>query len=189
MATMAGRSGTAVPSVALQWIVHNSISSNAELSILSNVSRAWRNAVVECLVDDAVDDKPRLQTQFSCSRLLVPSWIRQFCESSLKDPSLRQPTEERINEDEDEDRDTYCVAWFHPDGIQSKYVLPANSNPAAVDEVRLLVQWDGFSDAIDVLSPFGYSYSFLQVSIIALDLVHSVNDIYECRLRLPFVLC
>ena len=165
---MAGRSGTAVPSVALQWIVHNSISSNTELSTLSNVSRAWRNVVVECLVDDVVDDKPRLQTKFTFSRLLVPSWIRQFCASSLNDPSPIQTTEQNIDDDEDEDLDSYCVAWFHPDGIQSKYVQPANSNPAAVDEVRLLVQWDGFSDAIDVLSPFGYTHSFLQVSNVGL---------------------
>lgn len=175
---MEGRSSeNPVPSVAVRWIVCNSISSNAELAILSNISRAWRDVVVECLVDTVVEDKPILQPSPSFSRLLVPSWIRQFCASSSNTVKANHDIINQGNE-EKEDHDTYCVAWFHPNGIQSKHVQPANSNPAAVDAVRLLVQWDGFSEAIDILSPFGYSKSFLQVSI-AVSLVYSVHGIYE----------
>ena len=174
---MEGRSSeNPVPSVALRWIVCNSTSSNAELAILSNISRAWRDVVVDCLIDTVVEDKPTLQPAPSFSRLLVPSWIRQFYMSSSN--TVKANHEVSQDNEEEEDHDTYCVAWFHPNGIQSKHVQPANSNPAAVDAVRLLVQWDGFSEAIDILSPFGYSKSFLQVSIVV-SLVYSVGGIYE----------
>ncbi|OEU20741.1 hypothetical protein FRACYDRAFT_234372 [Fragilariopsis cylindrus CCMP1102] len=79
-----------IPLPCLVWIVYNA-STNVELATLSNVSHSWREIVVQCI-------------------------IRAVGEG-----------EEEEEEEEEEGRrqrqieeETYCVAWFHPDGIKFK---------------------------------------------------------------------
>ena len=167
-------SGQSVPSVAIRWAVHNT-NTNVELASLSNVSRRWREIVAECVVEtgslDSNDKRtpaPLLPSGFT--RLLLPSLIRYFCasHSNRRPPQLGEETE-RVDE---EDNETYCVAWFHPDGIRSKRLPSQNPSPGISEErgqqghdVCILYQWDGYSEAVDILKPFGYSRSFLGVSI------------------------
>lgn len=169
---MEGSSGSSeatvvVPSVAVRWIVYNSTSTNVELAAYSNISRAWREIVVECL-DEIIGDEPESS---AFATLLLPSWIRHFCASRSNLASFGQTHKHEETKDDIEKKDTYCVAWFHPDGIRSKTLTPRNSSPKAAG-IRVLYQWDGYREAIDVLSPFGYSNSLIRVS----ELMSSRND-------------
>ena len=193
-----------VPSVAVRWVVYNACSSNVELATLSNVSRLWREIVAQSVIDAATspvpngDDtrsvssmstqtqQPSLSPSKSFARLLLPSWIRYFYASHLDFLPSRQPHREEKKEHKEHEHDgdeTYCVAWFHPDGMRVKQLRTPQQNASsklsmlsspARDNSRMnllgassvLYQWDGYSEAIDVLSPFGYSRSLLRVSSI-----------------------
>jgi hypothetical protein len=200
-----------VPSVAVRWVVYNAFTSNVELATLSNVSRFWREIVAQCVVDAATlpvpkgdkrsvsptQTQPPLSPSTTFTRLLLPSWIRYFYASHSNFVSLRQPGEEKKHKEDEDDNETYCVAWFHPDGMRVKQITTLENNPSpeistksnsrpnqtsAASKLPLsspardnstmnlgassvLYQWDGYSEAIDVLSPFGYSRSLLRVSI------------------------
>ena len=86
-------------------------------------------------------------------------------------------------ERKDDGDETYCVAWFHPDGMRVKQLTTPlqnassklsmlssqakdNSTMNLLGASSVLYQWDGYSEAIDVFSPFGYSRSLLRVSSI-----------------------
>ena len=222
-----------VPLVAVQWVVSNA-STNVELATLSNVSRRWREIVAQCIVDVASLERYKRRplappSPSTFSNLLLPSMIRHFYSShSHSTPS--QPEKQQHQEKEQEE--TYCVAWFHPDGIKFKQLSLVNishengeifqqqdhgvaiidpktatttrtvtdeainastedhkflfteknsrlnqkhaastlpmSSPAKdniMDWGRsVMYQWDGYSEAIDVLGPFGYTRSLLRVS-------------------------
>ena len=177
-----------VPSVAVRWIVYNTFT-NVELATLSNVCRAWREIVAQCIVDTAASSEGGGNTSLPgqtqtppatlahLKRLLLPSLIRHFSWTRTNFLSTQDRIEKYRKEDEDDD-ETYCVAWFHPDGIRFKRLtlqnatsltLPPSTSLPRDDVLNLgscvLYQWDGYSEAIDVLNPFGYSRSLLRVSI------------------------
>eukprot|EP00536_Pseudo-nitzschia_multiseries_P000470 jgi/Psemu1/178900/e_gw1.6.32.1 len=80
-----------VPSVAIRWMISNTFT-NVELAVLSNVSRGWREVVAHCIVDAASEERDK-----------------------EKEPPSREEEEKEELQKQDE---TYCVAWFHPDGIK-----------------------------------------------------------------------
>ena len=133
-----------VPSVAVRWLVYNS-TCNADLAVLSNVSRAWRDVVAECVVDSCNGDSPKLFENF-----LLPSWIKH---QSRSNRSL-------LDDDDDE---TYCLAWFHPGGLKYKPLIPKNAKEAE-HSARVICRWQGYREAADVFKPFGYSQYLLKVS-------------------------
>ena len=221
-----------VPQPAVRWIVYNAFT-NVELAALSNVSRRWREIVAQCVVGAVIleDDERISRAQpppLTFTRLLLPSLIRNIYTSYSNFPSPQPGGQKKPKKEEYEE--TYCVAWFHPDGIRFKQILQ-NPSPEMCEEggqqeyeiapmhlettVRklgtdevigihtgdqksivtkidsrlnqtiaasklhvsspaednmmnqwssILYQWDGYSEAIDVLQPFGYSRSLLQVS-------------------------
>mmetsp|Transcript_13388 Transcript_13388/g.37702 ORF Transcript_13388/g.37702 Transcript_13388/m.37702 type:complete len:703 (-) Transcript_13388:226-2334(-) len=222
--------GCGVPSVALRWIVSNTFT-NVELAVLSNVSRGWREIVAQCIVDVASQegDEAEPSAPQTFTRLLLPSIIREFHSSREDIRTMSSKSEEEKNEVEQRQQDeTYCVAWFHPDGMKfeqlsivkpspdsfggqppedgappssetlvttktsigegtdpsannHKFLFTKNNSrldqtsaaltrpescPASENIVdwgtSVLYQWNGYSEAIDVLSPFGYSRSFLR---------------------------
>lgn len=191
-----------VPSVAVRWVVYNAFTSNVELATLSNVNRLWREIVAQCVVDAATspvpngDDtrsvspmstqtQPPLSPSTTFTRLLLPSWIRHFYASHSNFLSSGQPPGEEMKHKErkDDGDETYCVAWFHPDGMRVKQLTTPlqnassklsmlssqakdNSTMNLLGASSVLYQWDGYSEAIDVFSPFGYSRSLLRVSSI-----------------------
>jgi hypothetical protein len=132
-----------VPSVAIEWIVRNNTASNVELAILSNVCRQWREVVTNCILIENPKQKQEEESstpnQSSCRHhpfqsLLLPSMVRhlyllQSASQNSRDTISNNPEFEDINETDtiydgnDQQRqqpieDTYCVAWFHPDGIE-----------------------------------------------------------------------
>ena len=221
-----------VPLVAVRWAVYEAFT-NVELATLSKVSRSWREIVAQCIIDavSPKGDKKKLLEQpppSTFTRLLLPSIIRHFY-ASHSDFRSTPHQEEKQEEEVDE---TYCVAWFHPDGIKFKQLSLVNTTLETCDEDRdqdydvhqidsevttmktvpdekieasrndhkflftksnsplnqtsaasslpmsspardnimdwggsILYQWDGYTEAIDVLGPFGYSNSLLRVSM------------------------
>ena len=79
---------------ALHWIVQNSVTSDTELAVLSNVSDTWRTWLVEYLMQLVRD--PTLPAP----NLLLPALLRAYA-------TQRPPTS-----------DKFCIAWFAPEGIQ-----------------------------------------------------------------------
>ena len=221
--------GRDVPLVAIRWVVDNTFT-NVELAVLSNVSRGWREIVAQRIVDTVSPegDKKKPSVPPAFSYLLLPSILRHFYSSRVDLQQARASPSKQQHEKEE----TYCAAWFHPDGIKfeqisivklsqeicaedqqpQQRVVPANSaalakkksaagegkDPLLADHkflftksnVRLdqitaastrpkscpasdditdwgasvLYQWDGYSEAIDILGPFGYTRRFLRVS-------------------------
>ena len=177
-----------VPSVAIRWAVHNSFT-NVELASLSNVSRHWREIVAQCVVESKSMDGGNGQTSVrplppTYTRLLLPSMVRKFYASCSNSQSPQSEEErEYINE---EDNETYCVAWFHPGGIRFKYLPLQSSSPDASQEcgqhrqkVSVLYRWESYTKAIDILKPFGYSQFFLQVSLRLLGILYIVCQLVD----------
>ena len=150
-------SGRSIPSVAVRWIIHNA-SSNVELASLSNISRRWRETVAQCVVDTASTEGDGGSSPVA--RLLLPSLIRY---AKANSNSVSTQPEEIQRDCIGKIEDTYCIAWFHPDGIRFKPIKQQNPEPGRY--VDVLHQWNSYSDAFDVLSPFGYSEFLIRVSI------------------------
>jgi hypothetical protein len=206
-----------IPLPCLVWIVYNA-STNVELATLSNVSHSWREIVVQCIIravgeeeeEEEEEEEGRVLSALIpppsvFCRLLLPSMIRYYLyqnsnrsHSSQEKYHKQQYKQQRQIEEEE----TYCVAWFHPDGIKFKQlpILEDDNNNDTLDcgernqntggsmaskqstsspsrsvdvahnrqnndktivTISCVYQWNGYSAAIDVLKPFGYTPSFL----------------------------
>lgn len=194
-----------VPEVAIRWILRNDTTSNVALATLSNVCRRWRQVTSRCIVEEEFsNDEDDTTTSTNKSRneripthqssndepspeflsLLLPSMIREL-QSQQSIPSRGRPEiNPQLAATTPTCDDTYCVAWFHPDGIE--YVdLPQEVDDDSDDSdlgicrrtgrcayswressddnvISCVVQWTGYTDAVDVLSPFGYSLPFVR---------------------------
>ena len=203
-----------VPLPCLKWIILNA-TTNIELSNLSNVSQRWRFVVEQCIMDYAIRDddnndgdekknrngnrKPSVSVSVlpPFSLLLLPSMIRNyFLDQQQQQQQKHRRKEETVTRTEEgkgvakEDDETYCLCWFHPDGIQSMQLELDQQHTTATTTttnnnndnnnlivmrrhkshrhhrrcvVDVLYQWNGYSEAIDILKPFGYASRFVQV--------------------------
>ncbi len=159
-----------VPSVAVRWLVYNSTFTNADLAVLSNVSRSWREVVAECVVDAALGNNDGGKPEENClSRLLVLSWIRELSRSK-----------ESLTKDDDDDDETYCLSWFHPHGLKYMSLIPKSAEEAD-SRAKALVRWQSYGEATDVFKPFGYSHYLLKVStrvgILVLCCMERIHDL------------
>jgi hypothetical protein len=109
-----------LPEPAICWLVENS-ASNEELARLSNVSKKWRSLAVDAIINQA---KKSLNGEQESEEelLLLPSLVRCLMRQELSDSR---------------DIETYCVSWFHPDGIQSQLlpIDPTNDTDEEDDEM------------------------------------------------------
>lgn len=207
-----------VPDPAICWLVSNA-SANGELACLSNICRKWREVVTYAILEAAKQSLDSSATgnglEKSNSLLLLPSMARYIMLQGSIAPTRNSPTE------------TYCLAWFHPMGIQFRRIpvdvmddsdnedqamveksryrnespqpfVPAGGQSyAGSDEefkgsrrqltrnitptvasinarlrrleendkyVNCLYQWNGYREPFEVLRPFGYTTSFVNVS-------------------------
>jgi hypothetical protein len=92
-----------VPDLAIQWLVKYA-SSNTELAAISNVSRKWRQIAVQVILEQAADALSQ-ESEQKDKLLLLPSMIRYLI-------SQEKSTDNEI--------ESYCIAWFHPDGMEIK---------------------------------------------------------------------
>jgi hypothetical protein len=111
-----------LPEPAIRWLVENS-ASNEELAHLSNVSKKWRSLAVDAIINQA---KKSLNGEQESEQklLLLPSLVRCLMRQELSDSR-------------DRDIETYCLSWFHPDGIQSQLlpIDPTNDTDEEEDEM------------------------------------------------------
>jgi hypothetical protein len=105
-----------VEDIVAEWLLRYASLSNVDVAHLSNVSRRWRQASKRAIFEQTTKPSDR----FGITLLLLPSMVR-YIMSSAKD---------RVESDNNNVgvTDTFCAAWFHPDGIQE---LPISLNGSA----------------------------------------------------------
>jgi hypothetical protein len=110
-----------LPEPAIRWLVENS-ASNEELARLSNVSKKWRSMVVDAIINQAKKSLNGEQESVE-ELLLLPSLVRCLMRQELSDSR---------------DIETYCLSWFHPDGIQSQLLPIDPTNDTDEEEDKMI---------------------------------------------------
>jgi hypothetical protein len=108
-----------LPEEAIRHLVR-SAGTNWELACLSNVSRKWREIAVSVILEQGHDAlKGSSDADADESRLLLlPSMVRYvLCQQKSTD----------------NDVESFCIAWFHPDGMEIKQ-LSLDAADASHDE-------------------------------------------------------
>jgi hypothetical protein len=106
-----------IPDIAIEWLLAHA-ANNVELATLSNVCRKWRKLAVIVVLEQgrkalANENNKARSDQSSdgnsdgngkaCNLLLLPSMVRHLlCEKRSMDFDV----------------ETFCIAWFHPEGMQ-----------------------------------------------------------------------
>jgi hypothetical protein len=115
------------PLVAIRWIIKYNTISNVELATLSNVCRQWRRMVARCILEEYEEKEednndtdmntaePHVDRPLPFQSLLLPSMIRELRSRRTSHINLSAMNVSQTLPCID---DTYCVAWFHPEGIE-----------------------------------------------------------------------
>jgi hypothetical protein len=111
----------AVEDVIVDWLLRKSLLSNLEFAHLSNLSKQWRQASKRAILKQISESK---SNNGNSSLLLLPSMARFIMTSSI--PKVESGSIVN-NNDGSQNHDTFCAAWFHPDGIQ-ELPISLNSN-------------------------------------------------------------
>ena len=99
-----------VPDLAIKWVVRYA-SSNSDLAAVSNVCKKWRQIAVQVVLEQGAEavnnssSEDQRETKQKDKLLLLPSMIRYLI------------SQEKSTDNETE---SYCIAWFHPDGMEIK---------------------------------------------------------------------
>jgi len=99
-----------LPEAAVDRIALFAAISNVELAKLSNISQQWRKVVKKLVLEQALN---KITGTSAPPLLLLPSIVRHL----ILIQEGQRSTEKADNLCFDE---TFCAAWFHPDGIQEK---------------------------------------------------------------------
>jgi hypothetical protein len=128
-----------LPEPAIRWLVENS-ASNEELARLSNVSKKWRSMVVDAIINQAKKSLNGEQESVE-ELLLLPSLVRCLMRQELSDSR---------------DIETYCLSWFHPDGIQSQLLPIDPTNDTDEEEDEMMRGYRQREDSTEVFAPSGH---------------------------------
>jgi hypothetical protein len=128
------------PEQALRRIILYAAVSNVELAKVSNVSSVWRKVVQKVVLEQALQSKA---SPTDPPLLLLPSMVRHLV--LIQGDQRSTSKAEKLYCDE-----TFCAAWFHPDGIQEKVF---------VAEPEAQAQINNFLDDIRAQSPAHTSLS------------------------------
>lgn len=108
------------------WALGNHvIIANSDLATLSNVNKAWRNAVKRSIVFEATNkrrDNPAYHSYRAKKQLLLlPSMVRRLI-SNIRNSREAVKDSARCcqgsKECQDDEVETFCAAWFPSEGIQ-----------------------------------------------------------------------
>jgi hypothetical protein len=111
------------PEQALRRIILYSAVSNVELAKVSNVSSVWRKVVQKVVLEQALQSKA---SPTDPPLLLLPSMVRHLV--LIQGDQRSTSKAENLYFDE-----TFCAAWFHPDGIQEKVFV---AEPQAQEHIN-----------------------------------------------------
>jgi hypothetical protein len=127
-----------LPEPAIRWLVCH-VSSNAELACLSNVSKKWREIVIKTILDQAKSSLEDGGNAKRSSLLLLPSMVRfLLCHQRSSDNKV----------------ESYCLSWFHPDGIEFKQ-LAIDPMDDSDDEDEIMYARDHRGDSPQPFAPSG----------------------------------
>eukprot|EP00934_Nitzschia_sp_Nitz4_P001094 Nitzschia sp. Nitz4//scaffold48_size128905//66811//70204//NITZ4_003600-RA/size128905-augustus-gene-0.7-mRNA-1//1//CDS//3329552982//1094//frame0 len=161
-----------IPLEVVRWLVLHS-TSNKEVATLSNVSHEWAQVVADAILEIAEVNAPDSDVHL----LLFPSMIKALMAGNFSQVAK-------------ESNETYCLAWFEPNGILTTPVslYPEDASEDEFDSYfgfddnlpsrnktrpsktkneentpcECIYQWNGYREAHEVLSPFGYTRSFVK---------------------------
>jgi hypothetical protein len=105
-----------LPDAAIRWILEFSVSSNIELFRLANVNRRTRGVIKEVLLHRAKN----FDTAFPLDELLLPCMLKKILRDSLYASIPNHHTD--CNHNGNSLTETFCAAWFHPNGI-NEYIV------------------------------------------------------------------
>jgi hypothetical protein len=92
-----------IPDDAIRWLVRNA-ANNSQLAILSNTSRRFREIAISEVITQAQETLNNNGNEAK-NLLLLPSMVRFL---------LCQSTDNAV--------ESFCIAWFHPEGMEIKQV-------------------------------------------------------------------
>jgi hypothetical protein len=111
----------AVEDVIVDWLLRNAFLSNVEFAHFSNISKQWRQASKMAILKQLSEP---YGTDERLSLLLLPSMVRfimaSYTQKAESGSHLR-------DQNATGNCDTFCAAWFHPDGVQ-ELPISLNSN-------------------------------------------------------------
>jgi hypothetical protein len=113
------------PEQVLRRVILYAAVSNVELAKVSNVSSVWREVVKKVVLEQALQSKA---SPTDPPLLLLPSMVRHLV--LIQGDQRSTSKAEKLYCDE-----TFCAAWFHPDGIQEKIFLTEQQAQAQRDEM------------------------------------------------------
>jgi hypothetical protein len=123
------------------WCLRYAALSNVELAHLSNCSRRWRQATHHAVIEQSYH--PRVGEKL----LLLPSMVRYFMKSEAKYNARIQVTGNSSppgaspanypEKHQEPHHDTFCAAWFDPDGIQELRISLSNNGIMSVSDEDL----------------------------------------------------
>ena len=106
-----------VPEIAIRWIVECA-ASNLQLAYYSNVSRRWRSVAMEVVLDQGRKALDSEQEDHANDLLLLPSMVRfLLCQQTSIDNAA----------------ETFCIAWFAPEGMDIIQVSGEGSGDSSDD--------------------------------------------------------
>ena len=112
-----------VEDIVVEWILRCSSISNVDFAHLSNVSQRWRQATKRAIFEQITS--PDDQNDF-LPLLLLPSMVRNILSTATTAKDRHETNDENNNNSNNSEiQETFCAAWFHPDGIQE---LPISLN-------------------------------------------------------------
>lgn len=113
-----------VEKVVTRWMM--SSLSNVQLAILSNVSRVWRQAVVAIILEQSLTIREEEDVTIEGKRtplLLLPSMVHYMMRRPNYHHEVGKHKRNGVMKRQDYDNETFCVAWFVPQGIQEQDLL------------------------------------------------------------------
>jgi hypothetical protein len=132
--TMDKEGDLSVEELFVQWWLKNAAVSNIELAHLSNVSRRWRRAALHAIVLQAqvcLTEEMSGQRHDRRRLLLLPSMARFLMSQNTQGAERSQDVDGRVPTN---DLDSFCAAWFHPDGIQEERISLNGKMASAAEE-------------------------------------------------------
>jgi hypothetical protein len=106
--------------------------------------------------------------------LLLPSMVLEKARRKLRSKPKRSSNPSSKPAPAKDTNETYCLSWFHPDGIQlaedvnpdlNLRIVVGSGDSAGTQLLSTCVsEWHSYQDAVDILQPFGYNAEFIEVS-------------------------
>ncbi|KAL7429953.1 hypothetical protein ACHAXM_001941 [Skeletonema potamos] len=186
--------------VAISWFLHYCCTSNAQLAIISNVCRGWRQITSDAVASEALELANNNTSEQSSTSVdgkdgRKESTLRTLLVTDMaRGLVIRQ---QGLTEDYNTDG-SFCLAWFAPSGIQLTSVSledddddndddeqnggrsqvvsitkTTKPNSSSSRKVTCCNEWRGYTHASEVLIPIGYATSF-------------VHGIFEATSKLAF---